>query len=186
MALFAAYLDMLAGQRKLGFAVIEFGFLPVAIDVAVGTIGAQRALVLVILAMAGIACGGGLTVFLFRFVTILALHFILLLMRALQREIGFGMVKFRRIQNDDFGVTPLVVGMAGATFFFVLSTVESFVIQEIRPHLLVTIGTQLVLRVPLERDVAFRTLGLKFGMARDYLTGHQYRLNLRPCSTRTE
>lgn len=56
MASFAWHFHVLALEGELGLAVIKLGFLPTAFLMAIAAIGAQAALVFVILKMAAITC----------------------------------------------------------------------------------------------------------------------------------
>ena len=61
MANLALHLDVLAGEREIGLVVVKLGRLfPVALVVALGAVGAQGFLVLVVLLVAVIAAGGEL------------------------------------------------------------------------------------------------------------------------------
>jgi hypothetical protein len=63
VAALALYVAVLAGERKLGLAVIKQGVFPVLFGMAVRAGLAERALVLVVLLVTGVAVGWGFTMF---------------------------------------------------------------------------------------------------------------------------
>ena len=96
-------------------------------------------------------------------------------MRAYQWKVRLTVIKGIRIEMDDVGVTPYMVGMAGLArqlFDIFNSAMESLLFLDISRDLLVTIEAKMFLGVLAERFMAFFALSLIFGVGFDYLARH--------------
>src|SRR5665647_2385625 len=175
VAFTAFHICVLALEREMGLfeSVIKFCFFPVTLVMAAFAIGAQTTLVFIILMVAIIACRRRFTIFFIRRMTILALNFFLLQVRTQQREIGLSMIKFCRIQYDDFRISSFMFGMAGIAYFLIKPAMEALMILDIRFHILVAVLTQAALRFPVKANVAICAFRLEFGVSRDHFAGHQ-------------
>lgn len=105
--------------------------------------------------------------------TIFALYFFLLLVRAQQGKVSLRVVEVFRIQHHDLRISSLVFGMAGTAFFFVEPAMESLMVQDVRPHFFVAVRTQFGLRFFVKANVAFLALCFELGVPLDHLPGHQ-------------
>ena len=139
MATRALYIHMFAQQRKVGFAVVEVGCLPVLFLMAISTLFTQAAFVLVGLFMATDAFGWRLPVFFLREMAVLAKD-LFFQMPALQDKASDCVVKTYHIKFGDVRVSPSVLGMALLAFlFFLHQAVIALLFSDILLDLLVTI-----------------------------------------------
>lgn len=171
MAVLAWNVHVLAGERKVRFAVIETRVLPVLVGMTIGAGIAQFALVFVVLAMAGDAVGWRVTKFLSLCVTVATLH-LGHGMTTLEREVGELVVKGLLIERRDVHATSLVLGVADATFLFRDTSMISLLLYSILRDFLVTIEAQAALRAFPEAHVTLLAITLEFGMALYHLAWH--------------
>ena len=178
VAIAALGVSVFVFQREAGLVVVELGLLPVDVGVAVGTLRTQRALVHVVLAMAGVAIGRCLPVFLFRLVAFFALD---LEMLAAQRVVGLRVIELGLVEFDDARCAAPVVGMATAAGLRLVAAVKTRALTHVLPHFLVAIHAQPVLRRTVEAQMAFRAIVFPLGVALDQVARPQHRLDvLRP------
>ena len=184
VAVGALRVDVLAGQREARLLVVEARFLPAVLGVAVGALGAERALVRVVLAVAGVAVLRRLAPALGRLVALAAFH---LRVAAAQFVVGLRVVEVALVEHDDARAAALVVGVAVAAGLRLLAAVEAGALTHVAPHVLVAIGAQPVLRIAVELDVALAAVVLDLGVALDHLAGAQHRFDaLRPHAAERE
>jgi hypothetical protein len=153
--------------------VVELGILPVALGVAVGAVGTEAALVLVVFLVAGIAIGRGVAEFLCRHVAVAARD-LGRRVRVLERKIGNPVVKGLFVERRDVHGTSLVVGVAGTAFLFLDAAVVTFVLLDILGHVLVTVEAQAGLRRLVEAHVAILAVAFKIRMTFNHLARHQH------------
>jgi len=159
-------IHVLASQGKPGGVVVELGFLPQVLVVAVRALGTQRALVHVVLAVAGVAFVRCVTEFLARHV---ALHTFHLLVLGTQAEIRGAMVEARLVKVRNRRTTPLVVGMAGTARLRLHLAVETGLGAHISTDFLVAVHAQPVLGLAVKLHVAVLALVVHLGMRLDQL-----------------
>lgn len=129
--------------------------------------------------MAGVTHARCLAELLTRFMATLALD-LLAQMAALQHEVGELVVELLVIEFRRFEVAAFMLGMALFTFLAgVDTTVMAFLIADILAHILMTIHTQLRLRLLVELLVAQLTLFFFFDVTFDDVTRHQEFVRLR-------
>ncbi len=169
---------VLARERKAGLRVVELGVLPRGVGVAIGALRPERALVLVILAVARDAIArcdaigpggraGGRDV---------ALGAIDLDVRAVKGEVGRRMVEFLPVEPRDRELPALVLGVARLAGLRRHVAMQAASRPQVRADILVAIGAQPVLRIAVESDVAGLAVLFEFGVRLGQLSGRQDRL----------
>jgi hypothetical protein len=121
MTLVALHIEVLAQQLEVSLAVVKVGGLPVFFDVALGTVSAQAAFMLIVFFMANITSRRRLAVFLTFRVATLALH-LLVEVTAFQGEISLRVIELGGIQNHDLGIAAFMLGMTFLAWLIILQT----------------------------------------------------------------
>lgn len=86
----------------------------------------------------------------------------------------FVMFEERLVKDHNLRVSPLVIGMAFVTLFFLETPVITLLAANIRCRFLVAIETETGLRILIETLMAFFTLMLILRVAFDHLARHHY------------
>src|SRR6185369_1530768 len=146
----ATRLDVCAGEGETCRAVVQPRLAPAPLIVAALARVAQRALVHIVLAVAGAALVRRGTVFLPRQVALGTVGFAV---SCAQRVVGLLMVESALVELGDTHVTAPVVGVAHPAGLPLHAPVETRALRQVAPDVLVAVGTQPVLGLPVEADV---------------------------------
>ena len=165
MAVLAGHVDVFAGQRETRLAVIEAGFLPVDLGVAVCAFLAQAALVLVVLVVAGVTARWSLAIFLAGHVAVTALH-LRFGVGVLERKLRQPVVEGFRIKRGDVHAAPLVLGMAAPAVLLFQPPVVAPPRLHVARDLLVAVEAQSFLGGLVEARVTLLAIGLDLGVTR--------------------
>lgn len=138
---------------------------------AVAAIKAKLAFMHIILAVAGLTFGRGLAIFCLWFVATLAFCGAMFIFKGKAR---FVMLEERLVKDHNLRVSPLVIGMAFVTLFFLETPVITLLAANIRCRFLVAIEAQAGLCILIETFMAFFTLMLILRVAFDHLARHHY------------
>ena len=173
---------MFVMQWKAGPVVIEAHMLPYLRIVAGSAILPQPALVRLLRLMTRDAFARGITK---RFAGLMAAAARQIEMRALQREIGPGMIELLAAEFHDVCFTTLMLGVARTALGGLDSlqtAVKSAVCADVRRDGLVTVETQLPLAPTVAAVVTILALLLQFLMGRGQFARHEKLLRVHSCS----
>ena len=173
MAVPAGDVAMHAGQREFRFAVVKEGFLPVAFLMAVGTLRAQGAFVLVILPVTGKTVRRCVAEFDFGFMAIVTRNFGPGVC-TLQPEVGERVIERLFVDRRDIHRAPLVFGMTVAALLVLDTAVVTLFLGDVLGDVLVAVQAQTVLGGFFEARMAVFTVAFQFGVPRNQLAGHQH------------
>src|SRR5664279_1648821 len=155
-------------QRKFGLAVIErLDLSPLGFAVAIVAFFAKASFMRVVRLMTVEAAPGCLAEFYRWRVTAGARHGLVCIP---ELEIRGGVIERLPVEQDDVGVSALVIGVTVVAFLLCgirLAPVKSLACGAIGSNLLVAVETEPRLGFPGERLVAFATLLLQLGMSFD-------------------
>ena len=166
---------MPAPERKPALVVIELRLFPVRFDMASLAVGAESALVHVVLAMTCGAVARRLPVLLSGRVASAALQRRML---AQQQEVSLSMIKPTFVEDRYFRLPAKMFGVAFAAWLLPLdSPVESGLADDVLADLLVAVKAQGALALLAKRFMAIATEPFDIGMAFDHLAGHDQRLH---------
>ena len=178
MALDALHINMLAEQLELGLVVVELGGLPILVGVALRTVRAQAALVLVIFLVTIVTVTGGFAEFLLRLVASLTLC-LLPQMPAPEDEIGQFVIESFLVELGRLEIPPFMLGMAFLAFFFKIDTaVIPLLLSNVLAHVLVAIHAQFGLRFLVEFLVTYLAVRFFLDVPLDDIAGHQQFIGL--------
>jgi hypothetical protein len=174
VAVFAGHLDMLVPKFVSGFVVIEPDVLPILLRVAVGAGGSHPAFMFIVLFVAAITVGWGVTIFGRGFMAGLALDFLCIGMGAFERKVRPFMVEGLFGNWGDIFGSAFVFGMAFFAFPRLLeSSVVPLFLIDILAGLFMAIEAEGRLGCLVEPLVAHGTALFPFGMALNDLPRHQ-------------
>ena len=174
----AGRVGVLAGEREAGLVVVELRLFPGVFGVALVALGAEAALVGVVLAVAGQAVLRRLAVLLGGEVAGAARG---LQVTAAQRVVGLRVVEVLAVELGQAHAAALVLGVAAAAGLGLLAAVEAGALAQVVAHVLMAAGAQAVLRVAVEAHVALLAVVVPFGVGVAELARRQHRLQaLRP------
>jgi hypothetical protein len=169
----ASDIGVFAQQLEVGFVVVKSCGFPVFFYVALGAIGSQAALMLVVLLVAIVTDRRCFAEFFGRDMAILALNFFIK-MSAFKLEAGLHMVKFVSRKYDNFGIATFMLGMAVlAVFLFFHLSVKAVQIRDVFGDFLVAILTQNVLASLVKFLVTLGAFTFYFCMALNQFSGRQ-------------
>ena len=179
MAIGALGVTVFSGQSKARLVVVKFCFLPQILIVAIGTLGTQRSLVHIILAVAGIALQRRVAKFFSAHMALGALHFLVL---GPQAEVGWGVVKLALVKLGNCGGAPFVIGVTRAARLRLHLPVKACLAADIDTYILVAVHAQSILRFTVKFHVALLAFIVNLGMGLHQLPGRNDGLNSLPKS----
>jgi len=138
MTLLALCVGVLVFQFEARLAVIKSGVFPFLLRVAGFALFAQTSLVHVVLAVAIIATGGGITM-LFAGQMAGRASIFRRLVASLERKLGATMVEFALVQLDYSGLSPLVLRVAGTAHSIWNTAMVMRAITQVAGYLLVAV-----------------------------------------------
>ncbi|MFM9882357.1 MAG: hypothetical protein ACKVQT_04960 [Burkholderiales bacterium] len=94
-------------------------------------------------------------------------------MRTAQREIGLIVIEAPLIEHDDHGSSAFVIRMTAAASPRRNASVEAALITNIYGHVLVAVLAKLVLRGPIERNMAATAIGFELGVPKNEGPRHE-------------
>ena len=169
MTVAARNLDVFAGQREVGLAVVEPGMLPIGLGMAVGAVWTESAAVFVVLLVAGHAFRRCCAKLLAGRVTVAAGD-LGARVPATQREIGLAVIERSSVERRDIHVAPLMLGMTAPAILVAQASVKPAMCLHVAGHVLVAVEAQTGLRGPVEAHVALGAVGVELGVTDDELS----------------
>lgn len=166
-------LFMSIDERKIGGAVVEFALGPGGGGMAVGALLTEIALVDILLFVTIDAQAGRFAPGLVLFVAAVALD---TFMRAVQGIVGLGVIEKFFVEQDDLGITALMVGMArtaGRIANLVGAAMVTLARLDVGIDFLMAVQAKGILGGFAKTLVATGALALFFGVALDELAWHQ-------------
>jgi len=167
MAVIAGNFLVLAKQRVVRRAVIKLNFLPVCFTVTIVACRARKALVDIIVPMAGKAVGRCLAVLLFRFMAISTGDFA---MTTQQRAVGEIVVKCIFVKNNNRKIPAFMIGVAtyaGVDARVFKQAVKTCLSVDVQAHVFVTNDAEIALPCTFKPCVTGRALRFNLGMTLD-------------------
>ena len=179
VAVFARNRRMLIAKLVAGFVVIEARVFPRVLGVAISAGGAGFLLMLVVFLMAAVTIRRSLPVFRLGFMTGLALDFLRVSVRTLQREIRLLVVERLLCDGSNVFSPAFVLGVAFFAFALLLKpAVRAVLLLDILSNVFVAIEAKARLRGLIEALVALGAIFFPLGMACDHLAWHQSRFDI--------